>query len=118
MSDIKPPPRWLKPMNKVMMAIQSVGIPTGPAMVLTVPGRRSGQPRSTPSKPEVSVRHVRVHVYARSIGLKLLVASRIRDRNHFKPTSSVVRFGQSNEISTVSLLFLGRCTILTWRKRA
>src|ERR1700736_996974 len=51
MSDIKPPPRWLKPMNKVMMAIQSVGIPTGPAMVLTVPGRRSGQPRSTPMTP-------------------------------------------------------------------
>jgi deazaflavin-dependent oxidoreductase (nitroreductase family) len=45
------PPRWLKPMNKVMMAVQRLGIPTGPAMVLTVPGRRTGQPRSTPMTP-------------------------------------------------------------------
>ena len=45
------PPRWLKPMNKVMMAVQKLGIPTGPAMVLTVPGRRSGKPRSTPMTP-------------------------------------------------------------------
>ncbi|HZQ33239.1 MAG TPA: nitroreductase family deazaflavin-dependent oxidoreductase [Mycobacterium sp.] len=45
------PPRYLKTMNKVMMAIQKLGIPTGPAMVLTVPGRRSGQPRSTPMTP-------------------------------------------------------------------
>lgn len=36
------PPRWLKPMNKVMMAAQRLGIPTGPAMVLTVPGRNAG----------------------------------------------------------------------------
>ena len=45
------PPRYLKPMNKLMMAVQRLGIPTGPAMVLTVPGRRSGQPRSTPMTP-------------------------------------------------------------------
>jgi deazaflavin-dependent oxidoreductase (nitroreductase family) len=45
------PPRYLKPMNKMMMAIQRLGIPTGPAMVLTVPGRKSGQPRSTPMTP-------------------------------------------------------------------
>jgi deazaflavin-dependent oxidoreductase (nitroreductase family) len=45
------PPRFLKPMNKVMMAVQRLGIPTGPAMVLTVPGRKSGQPRSTPMTP-------------------------------------------------------------------
>lgn len=50
MPDSKPP-RWLKPMNQVMMAVQRFGIPTGPAMVLTVPGRRSGQPRSTPITP-------------------------------------------------------------------
>jgi len=46
-----PPPRFLKPMNKVMMAVQRLGIPTGPAMVLTVPGRNSGRPRSTPMTP-------------------------------------------------------------------
>jgi len=45
------PPRYLKPMNKVMMAVQKLGIPTGPAMVLTVPGRKSGHPRSTPMTP-------------------------------------------------------------------
>jgi deazaflavin-dependent oxidoreductase (nitroreductase family) len=45
------PPRWLKPMNKVMIAVQRLGIPTGPAMVLTVPGRRTGRPRSTPMTP-------------------------------------------------------------------
>ena len=45
------PPRYLKPMNKMMIAVQKLGIPTGPAMVLTVPGRKSGQPRSTPMTP-------------------------------------------------------------------
>ncbi|OBF15352.1 DUF385 domain-containing protein [Mycobacterium kubicae] len=45
------PPRYLKPMNKVMMAVQKLGIPTGPAMVLTVPGRKSGRLRSTPMTP-------------------------------------------------------------------
>ena len=45
------PPRYLKPMNKIMIAVQKFGIPTGPAMVLTVPGRKSGQPRSTPMTP-------------------------------------------------------------------
>jgi len=38
-------------MNKFMMAVQKLGIPTGPAMVLTVPGRKSGQPRRTPMTP-------------------------------------------------------------------
>lgn len=45
------PPRWLKPMNKLMVAVQRLGIPTGPAMVLTVPGRKTGAPRSTPMTP-------------------------------------------------------------------
>lgn len=45
------PPRWLKPMNKVMLAVQRLGVPTGPAMVLTVPGRKSGRPRTTPMTP-------------------------------------------------------------------
>ncbi|OBJ54144.1 nitroreductase family deazaflavin-dependent oxidoreductase [Mycobacterium sp. 1423905.2] len=45
------PPRYLKSMNKVMMAVQKLGIPTGPAMVLTVPGRKSGRLRSTPMTP-------------------------------------------------------------------
>lgn len=45
------PPRWLKRVNKVMVALQKLGIPTGPAMVLTVPGRKTGVPRSTPMTP-------------------------------------------------------------------
>ncbi|BBX24075.1 hypothetical protein MTER_34860 [Mycolicibacter terrae] len=44
-------PGWLKPMNKVMLAIQRLGITAGPVTVLTVPGRKSGQPRSTPMTP-------------------------------------------------------------------
>jgi len=50
MSDPRPP-RYLKAINTFMMAVQKLGIPTGPAMVLTVPGRKSGQPRSTPMTP-------------------------------------------------------------------
>jgi len=50
MSEFRPP-RYLKPMNKFMMAVQKFGIPTGPAMVLTVPGRKTGKPRSTPMTP-------------------------------------------------------------------
>lgn len=45
------PPRWLKAMNKVMMAVQKLGIVPGPVRVLTVPGRKSGRPRSTPATP-------------------------------------------------------------------
>jgi deazaflavin-dependent oxidoreductase (nitroreductase family) len=45
------PPRWLKAMNKLVVAMQRIGVPAGPSMVLTVPGRRSGQPRSTPMTP-------------------------------------------------------------------
>jgi deazaflavin-dependent oxidoreductase (nitroreductase family) len=45
------PPRWLKPMNRVVRAVQKLGVPAGPSMVLTVPGRRSGRPRSTPMTP-------------------------------------------------------------------
>src|SRR6476646_5530041 len=50
MSDLRPP-RWLKPMNRVLKAVQQMGIPTGPASVLTVPGRKTGRPRSTPMTP-------------------------------------------------------------------
>jgi deazaflavin-dependent oxidoreductase (nitroreductase family) len=46
-----PPPGYLKPMNRLLRAVQKLGIPTGPAMVLTVPGRKSGRPRSTPMTP-------------------------------------------------------------------
>ena len=38
-------------MNKAIMAMQNLGISTGPIRVLTVPGRKSGEPRSTPATP-------------------------------------------------------------------
>jgi len=45
------PPAWLKVVNAVNMGVQKLGIPTGPVMVLTVPGRKSGEPRRTPVTP-------------------------------------------------------------------
>jgi deazaflavin-dependent oxidoreductase (nitroreductase family) len=47
------PPRWLKLFNKVYIGMSRVGMSfgaNGPA-VLTVPGRKSGEPRSTPVTP-------------------------------------------------------------------
>jgi deazaflavin-dependent oxidoreductase (nitroreductase family) len=44
-------PQWLKPVNKLLIALHRLGIPTGEPVVLTVPGRKSGQPRSTPITP-------------------------------------------------------------------
>jgi deazaflavin-dependent oxidoreductase (nitroreductase family) len=47
------PPWWLKPANKVFIQMSRLGMSFGgesPA-VLTVPGRKSGTPRSTPVTP-------------------------------------------------------------------
>jgi deazaflavin-dependent oxidoreductase (nitroreductase family) len=47
------PPWWLKPMNKVFIGMSRLGMSFGgeSPMVLTVPGRKSGKPRSTPITP-------------------------------------------------------------------
>ena len=45
------PPWWLKPMNKVLMAAMKTGFMKDGPLVLTVTGRKSGQPRSTPITP-------------------------------------------------------------------
>ncbi|KGI66766.1 nitroreductase family deazaflavin-dependent oxidoreductase [Mycolicibacterium rufum] len=45
------PPWWLKPLNKVLMTASRVGLIKDGPMVLTVTGRKSGQPRSTPITP-------------------------------------------------------------------
>src|SRR5689334_22322651 len=50
MSQLRPP-RYLKPMNRFVRTLQKFGIPTGPAMILTVPGRKTGKLRSTPMTP-------------------------------------------------------------------
>jgi deazaflavin-dependent oxidoreductase (nitroreductase family) len=42
------PPRWLKPMNKVFLVLKRTGLGMKDLPVLTVPGRKSGKPRSTP----------------------------------------------------------------------
>jgi deazaflavin-dependent oxidoreductase (nitroreductase family) len=44
------PPRSLKIANKVIVTLQRLGVPM-PMPTLTVPGRKSGQPRSTPVHP-------------------------------------------------------------------
>jgi hypothetical protein len=44
------PPWWLKYVNKAMIGLQKLGVNFGP-VVLTVPGRKSGKPRSTPVTP-------------------------------------------------------------------
>jgi deazaflavin-dependent oxidoreductase (nitroreductase family) len=48
------PPLILKPMNKALMALLWLGVPISrheSPVVLTVPGRKSGKPRSTPVTP-------------------------------------------------------------------
>ncbi|WP_214403570.1 nitroreductase/quinone reductase family protein [Pseudonocardia lacus] len=44
-------PGWLKPANRVVRALHRVGLPLGTIHVLTVPGRTTGAPRSTPVSP-------------------------------------------------------------------
>lgn len=38
-------------MNRVVVALGRLGLRTGPVQVLTVPGRRTGEPRTTPVTP-------------------------------------------------------------------
>lgn len=45
------PPWWLKYVNKAMIAINKTGLLKDGPVVLTVTGRKSGQPRSTPITP-------------------------------------------------------------------
>jgi deazaflavin-dependent oxidoreductase (nitroreductase family) len=44
-------PGWLPAMNRVMTAVQRLGLSVGPVRVLVVPGRSSGRPRETPVTP-------------------------------------------------------------------
>ena len=46
-------PHWLKPINKIYMVLLRRGVTFGAEhpVVLTVAGRRSGKPRSTPVTP-------------------------------------------------------------------
>jgi F420H(2)-dependent quinone reductase len=42
------PPRWLKHVNRIIVAMNRLGVAIENGAVLTVPGRRSGTPRHTP----------------------------------------------------------------------
>jgi deazaflavin-dependent oxidoreductase (nitroreductase family) len=44
-------PGWLHPANRIIKALHRLGLPLGTIHVLTVAGRASGQPRSTPVSP-------------------------------------------------------------------
>lgn len=44
-------PRWLKPANRMIVLLQRLGIAFFTFHLLTVPGRRSGRPRTTPVSP-------------------------------------------------------------------
>ena len=44
-------PGWLPAMNRVIAAVQRLGLSVGPVRVLVVPGRSSGRPRETPVTP-------------------------------------------------------------------
>jgi F420H(2)-dependent quinone reductase len=54
-SDRIKPPWWLKPANKIFVAMSRLGMRYGPErpVVLTVRGRKSGKLRSTPITPMV-----------------------------------------------------------------
>jgi len=44
-------PRWLRASNYAVGVMSRIGLTMGPVCVLTVPGRRTGKPRSTPVSP-------------------------------------------------------------------
>jgi hypothetical protein len=44
-------PRWLKPLNRLIVALQRRGLALGTMRLLSVPGRASGKLRTTPVSP-------------------------------------------------------------------
>ena len=46
-------PGWLPPFNRVVVALGRLGVAIGPVHVLTLPGRRTGEPRPAPVSPFV-----------------------------------------------------------------
>jgi hypothetical protein len=44
-------PGWLKPANRVVKILHRLGVPLGTIHIITIPGRTSGEPRSTPVSP-------------------------------------------------------------------
>jgi hypothetical protein len=51
-------PRWLKPVNRLVIALQRRGVAIGTMRVLAVPGRITGELRATPVSPlEIDGQH-------------------------------------------------------------
>src|SRR5438874_1907249 len=48
MSDNATLPGWLKPVNRIVVALQRLGLSIGTMHVLAIPGRKSGKLRTTP----------------------------------------------------------------------
>ena len=44
-------PRWLKPANRAIVTLQRLGLVIGTMRLLSVPGRKSGELRTTPVSP-------------------------------------------------------------------
>ncbi|MGY4856360.1 nitroreductase/quinone reductase family protein [Cryobacterium sp. AP23] len=44
-------PGWLKPANRVVKFLHRLGVPLGTIHIITIPGRATGEPRSTPVSP-------------------------------------------------------------------
>jgi hypothetical protein len=54
LSEVRRPPKlpgWLKPVNAVMKFLQGAGIALGSIHLISVPGRRTGEMRTTPVSP-------------------------------------------------------------------
>ena len=51
MPDVKSVSRWFRVGNYAVRVMSRIGLRMGPVCVLTVPGRRTGKPRSTPVSP-------------------------------------------------------------------
>jgi hypothetical protein len=51
MSDTGTLPGWLKPANRLVKFLHRLGVPLGTIHIITIPGRATGQPRSTPVSP-------------------------------------------------------------------
>jgi deazaflavin-dependent oxidoreductase (nitroreductase family) len=51
MAETRTLPPWLPFANRIVRALIRLGLPLGTIHVLTVPGRRSGEPRPTPVSP-------------------------------------------------------------------
>jgi F420H(2)-dependent quinone reductase len=91
-------PSWLPTMNKVVRALNRLGLTMGPVRVLEVPGRKSGLLRPTPVTPiqvdgrwfvTAALPHSDWAQNVRAAGQGVLVAGRRRDAVRIEETSDL-----------------------------